>query len=77
MSHEFRVTVEDLKTGDRQVTDIAAGDYVLTTFAPCHVASMQRYLKAGTVVVTIKDHRPQDAPRHVSGGPAESTASSS
>jgi hypothetical protein len=37
-------------------------------FAPCYMATVQRYPKAGTVVITIKDHRPQDAPRLVSGG---------
>lgn len=72
MSHEFRVTVEDLKTGDRKVTEVAAGDYVLTTFDPCYVASAQRYLKAGTVVVTIRDHRPQDAPRTIASEPGGS-----
>ena len=62
MSHQFRVTVDDLETGEQQVMEIAAGDFLVVPFAPCYMANVQRYPKAGTVVVTIKDHRPQDAP---------------
>lgn len=65
MSHQFRVTVEDLGNGYIQVMEFAAGDYVLIPFAPCHRASVQAYPKSGTHVITIKNHRPQDAPRVV------------
>lgn len=65
MSHQFRVTVEDLETGEKDVSLLAAGDYMLTTFAPCYVANTNVYPKSGTHVITIKDHRPQDAPRQV------------
>jgi len=65
MSHQFRVTVEDLETGDRQVMEFASGDYVLIPFAPCHRSHIAAYPKRGTHVITVKDHRPQDAPRLV------------
>lgn len=65
MSHQFRVTVEDLETGDVEVMEFAAGDYVLIPFAPCHRSHIAAYPKSGTHVITIKDHRPQDAPRKI------------
>jgi hypothetical protein len=30
----FRVTVEDLQTGDKQVVEVAEGDYVINAFDP-------------------------------------------
>jgi len=77
MSRQFRVTVDDLETGEQRVMEFAAGDYVLIPFAPCHRSSISAYPKSGTHVITIKDHRPQDAPRLVSGTPVESSGSSS
>lgn len=65
MSHQFRVTVEDLVTGDVQVMEFAAGDYVLIPFAPCHRSSVTAYPKSGTHVITIKDHRPQATPKKI------------
>jgi hypothetical protein len=65
VTHQFRVTVEDLETGDRQVMEFAAGDYVLIPFAPCRRAGIQMYPRSGTHVITVKDHRPQEAPREV------------
>jgi hypothetical protein len=65
VSHQFRVTVEDLETGEKSVVEIAAGDYILIPFAPCYLAHTNAYPGKGTVVLTIKDHRPQDAPREV------------
>lgn len=64
MSHQFRVTVEDLETGEKSVTEVAAGDYFLTTFEPCYLAHTTAHAN-GTRVLTIRDHRPQDAPREV------------
>ncbi|GAA0738499.1 hypothetical protein Drose_04490 [Dactylosporangium roseum] len=65
MSHQFRVTVEDLVTGDKQVMEFAPGDYVLIPFAPCRREHITAYPKSGTHVITIRDHRPQAAPREV------------
>jgi hypothetical protein len=65
VSHQFRVTVEDLETGDKQAMEVAAGDYILIPFAPCYLAHTNAYPGKGTVVLTVKDHRPQDAPREV------------
>jgi len=65
MSHQFRVTVEDLETGDKQAMEVAAGDYILIPFAPCHLAHANHHPGKGTVVLTVKDHRPQDKPRQV------------
>lgn len=68
---EFRVTVEDLITGERSVMEIAAGDYVLIPFAPCYRAEVQAYPTSGTHVITIKGHRPAANPRVVSTDEAE------
>lgn len=54
----FRVTVEDLATGDRQSMIVHSGDYVLIPFAPCHLAHTQADLIAGTHVLTVKGYRP-------------------
>lgn len=64
-AHQFRVTVEDLVTGDKQVMEFAPGDYVLIPFAPCHRSSMQAYPRSGTHVITLKDHRPQATPNKI------------
>lgn len=63
MTDWFRVTVEDLQTGDKQVVEVAGGDYVINTFGSCYLDSMQTYM-GGTVQVFIKDHRPAAKPRH-------------
>jgi hypothetical protein len=59
----FRVTVEDLQTGDKQVVEVAEGDYVINTFGSCYLDSRQTYMN-GTVQVFIKDHHPAAKPRH-------------
>jgi hypothetical protein len=59
----FRVTVEDLETGDKQVIEVAEGDYVINTFDPCYLGTMQRY-GGDTVQVFIKNHRPAAGARH-------------
>lgn len=63
MSSGFRVTVEDLETGEKQTKVVQAGDYMLIPFAPCYLAGAQQYPTTGTVVLTIKDHFPQDGGR--------------
>lgn len=50
----LRVTCTDLVTGESQTADIPAGDYLLLTTAPCHVAGTQAYPMKGTHVITIK-----------------------
>lgn len=65
MTDWFRVTVEDLQTGDKEVIEVAAGDYVINTFKPCYLNTVQRYA-GDTVQVFIKNHRPADKPRPVS-----------
>lgn len=62
--HGFRVTVEDLETGDKQAMIVHAGDYMLIPFAPCYLETTQTHAN-GTHVITVKNHRPQDAPRQV------------
>lgn len=39
----FRITVEDLATGERQVWEIAAGDYMLIPTGDCHVSGFVRH----------------------------------
>lgn len=65
MTAMFRVTVEDLETGDKQAMEIAEGDYLLIPFAPCYLDGAQIYPGKGTVVLTIKDHRPAEKSRQV------------
>jgi hypothetical protein len=60
MATGFRVTVEDLETGDKQTKIVQAGDYMLIPFEPCYLAGAQQYFSTGTVVLTIKGHNPQD-----------------
>jgi hypothetical protein len=49
----IRVTVEDLKTGEKQTRDVPPGDYMLLTTEPAHVAHINAFAN-GTHVVTIK-----------------------
>ncbi len=67
MSKGFRVTVEDLDTGEKQAMEVAAGDFMLIPFAPCFLEHTQMHPAAGTVVLTLKNHRPQGDPRVVPG----------
>jgi len=60
-SKGFRVTVEDLDTGAKQVRTVHSGDYMPIPFAPCYLASSQAYPKSGTHVVTIKGYGPTAA----------------
>lgn len=64
MTEWFRVTVEDLQTGDKQVIEVAGGDYVLNTFGGCYLDTMQRYAN-GTIQVNIRDHAPTAKARPV------------
>lgn len=50
----LRVTVTDLQSGDTQTSEVPAGEYVLLTTAPCHVAGTQVYPAKGTHVITVK-----------------------
>lgn len=52
------VTVRDNKTGDMETAQVAEGDYLLVTCVPCRLDSHQNYPTTGTVVLTIKGHRP-------------------
>lgn len=57
MSTGFRVTVEDLATGEAQSRIVSEGDYMLIPFAPCYLHSAQVYGN-GTVSITLKGHAP-------------------
>lgn len=63
MTAYFRVTVEDLETGDKQAMEIAEGDYILIPFGSCRLDSAQRW-KSGTVQLVLRDHHPAGDPRH-------------
>lgn len=66
-SKGFRVTVEDLETGDKSAMEVAPGDLILLPFAPCFKAHSTHYPGSGTTVITVKDHRPQWEAREVPG----------
>jgi hypothetical protein len=56
----FRITCEDLETGETQTMHAAAGDFMLIPFAPCYLHHTQWHAN-GTVVLTLKDHQPRPA----------------
>jgi hypothetical protein len=64
----FRVTVEDLETGDKSVMDVVPGDLMLIPFAPAFKAHSMHYASTGTTVITVKDHRPEWPAREVEPG---------
>lgn len=57
MTDQFRVTMEDLATGERETREVRAGDYVLIPFAPCHLVK-ERHCATGTVVLTLAGRTP-------------------
>lgn len=50
---DIRVTAEDLKTGEKGVREVNAGDYVLIVTEPLYLAETRRHGN-GTVVLTLK-----------------------
>ena len=60
----FRVTVEDLDTGEKQAVEIAEGDFLLIPFGGCYLANTAKHAN-GTVQLTVRDHRPAGSPRAV------------
>jgi hypothetical protein len=65
MPSYFRITVEDLETGDKQVMEVSAGDYVVIPFAPCYRDGVQSYPLEGRHVITVKGHSPSGPARAV------------
>ena len=49
----IRITLEDLKTGEKQTRELPSGDYFLLTTEPAWVNGILAY-RNGTHVVTIK-----------------------
>jgi hypothetical protein len=60
----FRVTVEDLETGDKQAMEVAEGDYALLTFGSCYLDGISVYGN-GTVQLNVRDHHPAGPKREV------------
>jgi hypothetical protein len=48
----LRVTVEDMKTGEKGERIVPDGDYILVTSEPCYLDGVQTYAK--THVLTVK-----------------------
>lgn len=63
MGKGFRVTVEDLDTGEIGTRVVSEGDYIFIPFAPCYLSATGRHAN-GTVQLTIKNH----SPRPIEGG---------
>lgn len=57
MSKGFRVTVEDLDSGETGTRVVGEGDYIFIPFEPCYLDGIVRHGN-GTVQLTIKGHRP-------------------
>jgi hypothetical protein len=63
----FRVTVEDLETGEKESIEVSEDDYILNTFGSCYLDGINQYAN-GTVQLTIRGHRPTGKSRQVEGG---------
>jgi hypothetical protein len=50
----LRITVEDLETGEQEVTEIPRGEYVILTTFPCYVAATRSYPTTGCHVITVE-----------------------
>lgn len=57
MTAYFRVTVDDLETGEKRSMEVAEGDYVFIPFGECYLNHVQRSAN-GTVQMSVKNHRP-------------------
>ena len=68
MTAYFRVTVEDLETGDTQSMQVAEGDCMLIPFEPCYLEHTKRGAN-GTVQITLKKHHPAGPARHGDANP--------
>lgn len=64
MTAYFRVTVEDLETGEKHAVEIAEGDYALIPTGSCYLDGQNWYAN-GTVQLTIKGHHPAGPKREV------------
>lgn len=60
----FRVTCTDTETGDTQTVELCEGDYILIPTGYCYLYRTEKFSN-GTVVLTIKDHRPSGPARVV------------
>lgn len=58
---EFKVTVEDLETGEKQSMVVSDGDYMLIPFAPCYLHHTQ--MSNGSVQLSLKGHAPSGPAR--------------
>jgi hypothetical protein len=65
MTAYFRITVEDLETGDKQAMEVAEGDYMLIPFGSCQLANTLIHSN-GTVQITLRDHFPAGPAREAS-----------
>lgn len=65
MADRFRATVEHLASGDRQVMEVSAGDYILIPFEPCHRVSVDADLQRNRHTIVIDGYRPTALPRRI------------
>jgi hypothetical protein len=54
----FRVTIEEIDTGQTTTMVVAPGDYFLATFEPCHETHHATYAN-GVASITIKGNKPE------------------
>lgn len=54
--NRFKVTVEDLVTGEVREQFVDAGDYIVLPFPPCYVESTH-HTRTGAVYLTLQDHK--------------------
>ena len=64
MTAYFRVTVEDLETGEKQSREVAEGDYMVIPFGSCYLDGLSQY-HTGTVQLTLRGWKPLGPPREV------------
>lgn len=53
----FKVTVENLVTGEIREQFVDAGEYLVLPFPPCYVEAAV-WSRTGTVRLTLQDHKP-------------------
>lgn len=53
----FRITCEDLATGESSTVEIVSGDFMLIPTGTCYLHKVAKYTN-GTVVLTLKGYAP-------------------
>ena len=61
----YRVTVEDVETGVKEMAEVHSGDNLLLAFDPCQIHHTQTFSMSDNVTVTLRNHQPQGPQRRI------------